>query len=74
VAEGGGNGGRDDGREWSVKPWVDKTVAVVRTWPARQRHCSDRAADERGPHGFVFSQIIQSDSNLEIKNGCFTML
>jgi hypothetical protein len=27
-----------------------------------------------GPHSFIFSRIIQTGSNLEIENGCFTVL
>jgi hypothetical protein len=32
----------------------------------RRRHCLDRVADERGPHCFIFSQIIQTGSNIEM--------
>jgi hypothetical protein len=39
----------------------------------RWRRCSDRVADERGPRGFIFSQIIQTGSNLEIENGYLTL-
>jgi hypothetical protein len=32
----------------------------------RRRRCLDRVADERGPHYFIFSQIIQTGSNIEM--------
>jgi hypothetical protein len=51
----------------------DEAVGMTKRWWLQLiwrrhgwRHCSDRVADERGPHGFVFSQIIQIGSNLEI--------
>jgi hypothetical protein len=53
VAEGGGNGGWDGGRELPVKLWADKAVAVARTRSKRRHRCSDRGADERGPRGFT---------------------
>jgi hypothetical protein len=78
AARGGGRGRQTQwvgtAVEKVVKPWVDKAAATVQTWVAWRRRCSDHVADERGPRGFIFSQIIQIGSNMEIENGCLTLL
>jgi hypothetical protein len=68
------NGGVRLSAAWAAaKPWA---VEWRRPRSERGRHgrrrCSDRVPDERGPRGFVFSQIIQTGSNLKIENRCLS--
>jgi hypothetical protein len=61
-------------RRWTTAAWRRESVGgetAVRTQLARG---SDRETDTRGPRGFIISQIIQTSSNMEIENGCFTVL
>jgi hypothetical protein len=73
VAEGGGNGGWDGGRERPVKPWADKAVATVRTWSARRHCCSDCVADGWAHAVLYFPELCKLAQHMEFENGCLTM-
>jgi hypothetical protein len=71
AARGGGRGGGNSGRriQWVVRRWSQS----IHGQHGRHRG-SDRLAGGWAPTVLIFSQIIQTNSNLEIKKECVTML